>query len=258
MNDQPILQSIEPDFLKKPSSRRDALCRLGKLGGVSLTAPVILAAMAGPAHGANMSPGVFSVLRFALLLERLENDFYKKALDAPGLIPARHRRVFEQISKHETDHVALLATATGHIIETDEFDFTGHGRFPDVFRNYHTFLALSETFEDTGVRAYKGQAPNLMPVGLLLAIALKIHSVEARHAAEVRRIRGEKAWISGSSRGSLPAAAQGSYNGEGATTQAGVHLSGAAASEAFDEPLTKQQVLAAVSPFVVKSSVLHS
>jgi hypothetical protein len=100
-----------------------------------------------------------------------------------------------------------------------------------------------------------------MPVGLLLTIALKIHSVEARHVCEVRRIRGEKGWITGSSRGSLSAAAQGVYNGEGLTSQGGVSLTGiggtpsSAASEAFDEPLTRAQVLAVVSPFIVHTSV---
>ena len=40
-----------------------------------------------------------------------------------------------------------------------QFDFTAGGRFGDVFSNFNTFLALSQAFEDTGVRAYKGQAP---------------------------------------------------------------------------------------------------
>ena len=34
--------------------------------------------------------------------------------------------------------------------------------FADVFRNPQTFTALAQAFEDTGVRAYKGQAANLM------------------------------------------------------------------------------------------------
>jgi hypothetical protein len=32
----------------------------------------------------------------------------------------------------------------------------------DPFNNYTQFLALSQAFEDTGVRAYKGQATNLI------------------------------------------------------------------------------------------------
>jgi hypothetical protein len=52
---------------------------------------------------------------------------------------------------------------------------------------YAQFLALAQAFEDTGVRAYKGQAANLISTDLLTA-ALQIH-VEARHASEVRRLR---------------------------------------------------------------------
>ena len=52
---------------------------------------------------------------------------------------------------------------------------------------------------------------------------------------------------------------QASYNGEENTKQAtleivninGQSISAAAASEAFDEPLTKEQVLAIIDPFLV-------
>jgi hypothetical protein len=71
------------------------------------------------------------------------------------------------------------------------FDFTVGGAF-DPFNNYTQFLALSQAFEDTGVRAYKGQATNLISTPDLLTAALQIHSVEARHASEVRRLRGLK------------------------------------------------------------------
>jgi rubrerythrin len=60
------------------------------------------------------------------------------------------------------------------------------------FTDYQQFLALAQAFEDTGVRAYKGQAANLMSKPDLLTAALQIHSVEARHASEVRRLRGQK------------------------------------------------------------------
>lgn len=47
--------------------------------------------------------------------------------------------------------------------------------------------------EDLGVAAYKGQVQNLLAAGEaakpVLAAALAIHSVEARHAAGVRFLR---------------------------------------------------------------------
>jgi hypothetical protein len=81
--------------------------------------------------------------------------------------------------------------------------------------------------------------------------------VEARHASEIRRLRGKKGWISGKSRDDLPAFTQAIYDGEDNTTQAGLDVSGlgagnggvTAVTEAFDEPLTKDQVTAIVTPF---------
>ena len=65
-------------------------------------------------------------------------------------------------------HVAFLRTAitqaggTPVTLSAASFDFTAGGAFADVFSDYDLFLAVSQTFEDTGVRAYKGQAGNLM------------------------------------------------------------------------------------------------
>jgi hypothetical protein len=80
------------------------------------------------------------------------------------------------------------------VIDNDKFDYTAQGEHPDVFRNYRTFLAVAQDFEETGVSAYKGQAPKLMGADPILSIALRIHSVQARHAAIVRRVRGLPAW----------------------------------------------------------------
>lgn len=255
-NDKPLLDSVEPELFKRVISRRSALGSLAKIGAGVVTAPLAFAAMATSAFGKSLPGEVLDVLRFALLLEHLEDEFYDKALEAKGLIPERYRPVFNQIKVNEDEHVKLLATATASPILTKEFDYTANGRFPDVFENYSTFLAVAQTFEDTGVRAYKGQAGNLIEAGLILSIALRIHSVEARHACEVRRIRHQKGWIVGSSRGNLPPFSQPAYNGEGNTLQAGVNVAklpgatGDAATEAFDEPLSKAQVMAIVQPFI--------
>jgi hypothetical protein len=102
------------------------------------------------------------------------------------------------------------------------------------------------------VRAYKGQAGNLISDGATLTIALRIHSVEARHASEVRRIRGFKGWITNADIDVTALAP--SYAGEDNKTQAGVDISGlgtaAAVTEAFDEPLTSDQVLAIAGLFI--------
>ncbi len=110
------------------------------------------------------------------------------------------------------------------------------------------------TFEDTGVRAYKGQAGNVASNPTVLTAALQIHSVEARHASQIRRLRGQKGWITSSDIGDLPPQSQATYAGEENTIHAGADAAPlgaiAAVTEAFDEPLTMEQVLAIADPFI--------
>ena len=92
---------------------------------------------------------------------------------------------------------------------------------------------------------------------------MQIHSVEARHAAHVRKIRRmtgadatEKPWITGKSTNGIGAAVQPSYDGEENTQQLTINvttLPGAttnASTEAYDEPLSMDAVLAIVGPFI--------
>ncbi|MBT8319041.1 MAG: ferritin-like domain-containing protein, partial [Gramella sp.] len=201
------------------------------------------------------SPG--AILNFALTLEYLERNFYQIGVDTNGLIPDQDKDVFALILDHEKSHVDFLAAALGgDAIAEPTFDFTV-GNTLDTFTNYDTFLLLSQGFEDTGVRAYKGQAGALAVDGTLLEYALQIHSVEARHASQVRRMRGEKGWITGS--GAVGTAIADVYEGEANTVQGGVELAGlfddfggtAAITEAFDEPLTMKEVNAIANLFIV-------
>jgi rubrerythrin len=198
-------------------------------------------------------------LDFSRTLEYLESTFYTMGLAANGLVPASDRTIIAQISKHETDHVSLLQTTItslgGTPVAKPNFDFTAGGKFADVFSNYQTFLALSNAFEDTGVRAYKGAAPSLLGSGAVLTAALDIHSVEARHASEIRRMRGLKGWVSNADANGLPAAI---YAGEDNKTQLGIDVTtitsvpAVSVTEAFDEPLTMSAVLAIATPFIMQ------
>jgi hypothetical protein len=249
------------EVIKKNFSRRETLTKGLGFGLKALLAAVPLGlmdtlgnkAMAGPSNTT-----IVGVLNFALTLEYLESSFYTMGLAASGLIPSADTTIFMQISKHETDHVntltSTIASLQGTPVAKPNFDFTAGGTFPDVFTNYQTFLALSNAFEDTGVRAYKGQAPALLGAGAVLTAALDIHSVEARHACEVRRLRGLKGWISNAEANGLPAAI---YAGEDNTTQLTINVTtittapAVSVTEAFDEPLTMAQVLAIATPFIM-------
>ncbi|MGA0555304.1 ferritin-like domain-containing protein [Larkinella sp. VNQ87] len=229
--------------------------------------PVFVASVLNKAYADNSE--IVSVLNFALLLEHLEAEFYEKGVMS-GLPFNDRRGLFEEIAKHEKEHVAFLHAAIGSLggtaIGKPMFDFTAGGMFPDPFMNYDVFLTLSQAFEDLGVRAYKGQAPKLASNRDILLAALKIHSVEARHAAEIRLVRGLRVWASEQETGGVPAAV---YAGENNIYQHdGIDLISLTdkkllemmdgsqmpaeriVRESFDEPLTKEQVLAIASPFV--------
>ncbi|RYD86512.1 MAG: ferritin-like domain-containing protein, partial [Sphingobacteriales bacterium] len=157
---------------------------------------------------------------------------------------------------------ALDGTDSPNYFERPTFDYTAGGMF-DPFNNYDQFLAMSQAFEDTGVRAYKGQAHNLMSQPDILKTALQIHSAEARQAAEVRQLRGEKGWITANQRGTnMPEATQPTYNGEENTMQSGFNaanipaqqpgpaIPNTAGTQAFDEPLAREQVVSITEMFL--------
>lgn len=262
-----IKQFANEEALRATGSRRETIERFTKFGAGAALAAVPLGLFntqksAAATIAAAADP--IAALQLALTLEYLEEEFYQTAVDTIGLIPAigRERLVFEKIAQHESAHVDFLYAALGdNAIDKPNFDFTAGGTF-SPFTNYQQFLALAQAFEDTGVRAYKGQAAHLMPTPDFLQAALQIHSVEARHASEVRRIRGEKGWIVGNSRGTLPVQAQAVYDGEQNAIQAGFNTSGVnngslgpaipatAGPESFDEPLTGEEATAIASLFI--------
>ncbi len=276
------IEKIDPEMSERLDGRRNAIKGFAKFTGKLTFAaiPVALGTMFNKVYaGTQSASSIIDVLNFALTLEYLESEFYVTGLATAGLIADKDRPAFETISMHETEHVEFLRSTIvalgGAPVTKPTFDYTAgngsfSGPFADVFSNYATYLAVSQTFEDTGVRAYKGQAGNLIESNEVLTAALRIHSVEARHAAHVREIRRRNGllvpagvtlqpWITLNQSGIDTSLVQPSYNGEELTTQAGVNIVGINgyeitaedASEAFDEPLTKDQILAIVDPFIV-------
>ena len=257
MKPQTILETIsDPEITDRLVSRRDMMRKGGAMSAAvalaSIPAVLALTARSAFAQSGGLPQAIVDVLNFALTLEYLEDEFYRTGVQTNGLIPPADQTIFQTISDDEAAHVALLKSVLGsQAVAKPTFDFTAGGTF-DPFTTYATFQALSQGFEDTGVRAYKGQAPNLMSSDGVLTTALQIHSVEARHAAEVRRLRGQQPWITGANTDVAALAAV--YAGENQTSQLGVntaaYVSANVASEAFDEPLSKDAVLAIAGMFI--------
>jgi hypothetical protein len=208
---------------------------------------------------------VVDSLRLLQLVAYLQSDLYTRAIAAAGFIPAADTVVFSTLNEQETSHLAtlgsLIVARQGTAVLRPTFDFTGKGAVPGFafgVGQYETFRMLAQAFEDLGVRAYKGTVQTLQSDKPALTAVLALQSVEGRHAGEVRRIRGKKGWITGSSADDLPAFAQAIYAGEEITTQGTVNVATAiaatggadAASQAFDEPLSTAQVTTIITPFI--------
>jgi hypothetical protein len=285
------IQAADPEFADRISPRRAAIKNITSFGSkVAVAAlPFAFSTLFKKAYGQTATPSVNDVLNFALTAELTEACFYNTAFARNGLINSADSAPLGLIQKDENNHVTFIKgvltnanispanaarTTTPIASGTSNayFDFSGGaasastvgaGPFASVFTDYSTFLAVAQAFEDNGVRAYKGQAGFLKGNKTVLTAALNIHSVEARHAAYLRRLRvlrgfapaDFRPWVTGegttaSGIAVAPAAVNPIYAGEANVTQASVNLSSIAgakaAAEAFDEPLTKEDVVSKV------------
>jgi rubrerythrin len=267
------IEKVDAEVYERLNPRRQAMKQFYGWGSkVALAAaPIALGSLFNKAYGQTPPTAVQDVLNYALTLEYLEYNFYQKAVTCPDLIPSGAcMEAIKTIRDHEKAHVALLKGALEGLKVTpvsftaSQFDFTAKGTFANVFTSYGTFLAVAQAFEDTGVRAYKGQAGNLISAPDVLQVALQIHSVEARHASQIRLMRrtslgsgnvtGLKPWITGANDSGVPQVDP-VYKGEDNVTQGGVNIttlgySKNAATEAFDEPLAMADVLAIAGLFI--------
>ncbi len=278
------IEKVDPEVYDRFDTRRKAMKQFANLSGkLALAAvPMAVASMFSKAYGQTPAD-VNGVLNFALTLEELEAQFYVNIVGSAGFLTGSTtvRNALTKIKDDEVAHVALLRTVLGGAaVAKPNFDFsggngTGTGPFAGYLASLDTQLAMAQTFEDTGVRAYKGQATNLQSNRVALTTALQIHSVEARHAAYIRQLRrtrsaaipaGQtlKPWITLNQTGidfgaTANAAIQLSYNGEEVTSQANVNIvnlggsfnDAVAASAGFDETLTRTQVETIVDIFIV-------
>jgi hypothetical protein len=123
------------------------------------------------------SSGDVGILNYALTLEYLETAFYDKVV-AAGLFNGKVGALIKDFASQEQSHVTALKAAVVQLGGTPaEKPKT---KFPITTATKVAELAY--TVENLGAAAYLGQAGSIQSPEVL-ASALAIHSVEARHAA---------------------------------------------------------------------------
>ena len=121
--------------------------------------------------------GDLGIANYALTLEYLEAQFYRDAA-ASGMLKGRILELAKSFGANEQEHVdaliAMVKKAGGKPAPKPK------AKFP--LDSEKSILALAATVENLGANAYLGQAGHIQDKEILAA-ALSIHSVEARHAA---------------------------------------------------------------------------
>ena len=139
-------------------------------------------ARAGGANAA-LSKIDVAILNYALVLEYLQASFYTEA-EQGGALSGKTAKAARVVGAVERAHVTAFRQLLGsRALKRPLFDFQG------TTEQQQSFLRTAVAFEDLAVAAYKGQAP-LIQSKSVLAAAVGIHSVEARHAAWMRELFG--------------------------------------------------------------------
>jgi Ferritin-like domain len=154
---------------------------------VRLTAAGICTVLFAGARSGRAASGLpasdISILNYALVLEYLQASFYTEA-ERIGALAGKTAQAARIVGATERAHVEAFRKLLGsQAVKRPAFDFQG------VTEQQNEFLKTAVAFEDLAVAAYKGQAPKLRSRSVLAA-AVGIHSVEARHAAWMRELFG--------------------------------------------------------------------
>jgi rubrerythrin len=128
--------------------------------------------------------GDLGILGYALTLEYLETQFYADAAKS-GKLKGKVLAVAKQFGGEESEHVKALEATIMKL--GGKLPAKPKATFP--LKDQKSILALAATVENLGANAYLGQAGNIQNKEVLAA-ALSIHTVEARHAAVLNTVTG--------------------------------------------------------------------
>ena len=218
-----------------PSSRKRFFKMMGGAGAVSAFAVVLAAcgdddkdtaSTTAASSSKDGMKGDLHVLNYALTLEYLETTFYNEVIASGVIKDPKIGALAKSLAETEQAHVdALKATITklgGTPVKAPKTNFG-----PTIEMGTKAILEAAANVETLGAAAYLGQAGNISNKDVLAA-ALSIHSVEARHAAALNQLIGR------------------GFGGKGG-------LSGSLPDGAFAKPMTEEAVLKAVQPYLATS-----
>ena len=132
------------------------------------------------------SRGDLDVVNYALTLEFLEEDYYK-AVVSSGVLSGREADLAKKILDNETEHVLALSTVAKELGKPVERPAT---KFESVLSGgRNSVISVAADLENTGAGAYLAEASKITD-DEILASALAIHTVEARHAAILNLLDG--------------------------------------------------------------------
>ncbi len=176
-------------LVRDDSDRKRFLKMAGSAGAASFGAFVIAACgggkktsstastVASAAKSPSGTTGDVAILNYALTLEYLETEFYEKVVSA-GLFTGKVGALIKDFGGQEKTHVEALKGAVEKLGGTPVAQPAG--KFP--IQSATQVAELAYTVENLGAAAYLGQAASIQNPEVL-ASALAIHTVEARHAA---------------------------------------------------------------------------
>jgi hypothetical protein len=163
--------------------RQLALSRRGLLAAAAAGAGALVLGRSEARAAPGLSANDVGILNYALVLEYLQASFYTEA-ERSGALSGKTAQAATVVGATERAHVKAFQKLLGSkAVKRPLFDFQG------VTEAQQAFLKTAVAFEDLAVAAYKGQAPKLRS-SAVLAAAVGIHSVEARHAAWMRELFG--------------------------------------------------------------------
>jgi len=139
-----------------------------------------------------------ATLTLLLKVALLQQAFYTHATQPTALtaldFTSDELAAVTAILAHETAHVTLLSTMVQATAPAGGYDFTAgsgtHAGPYSPFTSKADFYAIAVHLEDLGVRVHLGVLGSLMGDPQVTTIA-QLHSTQARHAAQVRRLQGD-------------------------------------------------------------------